>query len=105
MSSITSGADTDDAITNVTLDVIHEPAHKRYWRENKEKIQARRALRPKAPLRPLNMESVRKYRELQVQIKALQVEAKKYVDEVRLMNRRGRSVEVPEVTGVAEISE
>jgi len=89
---------TDDEITNVTLDVIQEPAHKRYWRENKEKIQARRALRPKAPLRPLNMESIHKYRNLQVQIKALQVEAKKYVDEVRLMNRRGANLPVDPVT-------
>ena len=83
----------DDKIVTVTLDALQEPAHKRYWRENKEKIQARRALRPKAPLRPLNMESINKYRELQVQIKALQIEAKKYVDEVRLMNRRGHSVD------------
>lgn len=95
-----------------TITVV-EPAHKRYWRENKEKILARRALRPKAPLRPLNMESIRKYRELQEQIKALQAESKKYVDEVRLMNRRGQAVadtnlpvEVPdEATGVDEISE
>lgn len=80
----------------VTLDALHgtpEPAHKRYWRENKEKIQARRALRPKAPLRPLNINSINKYKELQVQIKALQIEAKKYVDEVRLMNRRGHCVD------------
>lgn len=73
----------------VSAPLVKEAPHKRYWRENKEKIMAKRALRPKAPPRPLNMEAILKYREIQTQIRALQVESKKYVDEVRLMNRRG----------------
>jgi len=76
----------------VSVPVPAEPAHKRYWRENKEKIIARRALRPKAPLRPLNLEKIQRYKEIQAQIKALQEESKKYVDEVRLMNRRGETI-------------
>ena len=42
----------------VSAPLVKEAPHKRYWRENKEKIMAKRALRPKAPPRPLNMEAI-----------------------------------------------
>lgn len=67
---------------------VTEAPHKKYWRENKAKIMERRKLRPKAPLRPLDTDKIRKYEELQTQIRALQAESKKYVDEVRLQKRR-----------------
>jgi hypothetical protein len=76
-----------------------EPSYKKYWRDHKEEIMARRKLRPKAPLRPIDVEYVKKYNDIMAQIAELKAEAKKYSSEVRTMNRRkGEGLEVPDLT-------